>query len=307
MILSRSDKKGAVLPLCAVTAIALVTAVGFAVNMGAYFYDRSYTENSGDAIALSLSTVEARGMNAVAFLNEGMFTAVGHIRTILVAWIASIGVALSGHIAPFLRLTRRAPGTIRKLWAEGVTLSKVARKIRKTYPGILHGYTISLMRYYSVKGVVTQQRRKVKNGKTHTLSLEVKDGKPLELLSIVREAKGSMRVKRPRNPFKRHLFKFLMRNFSGALKKALRLKGKIIPQVVKESSSSGETIIFLGSHGTKETYFRSLFPYSYKNVTRGTALVTGGSYRRATWTSRLIPFREKRSKVKNNEEAWYGE
>jgi len=270
--------------------------VGFAVNMGAYFYDRSYTETSGDAIALSVSTAEARGMNTIAFLNEGMFTAVGHIRTILVAWGASIGVALSGHIAPFLRLTRNAPGTIRKLWAEGVALSKTARKIRKAYPGILYGYSLSLLGYYGVKGVVYQHGVKEKEGRTRHLSLEMEDGKPIDLLSIAREARRSVRVKKPRNPFKRHLFKFVMRAFTHALEKALRLKGKIIPQIVKDSSVSGETVIFLGTHGKRNPYFRAFFPYRYRNVTRGTALVTGGTFRRATWTSRLVPFREKNQK-----------
>ncbi len=302
MIPKLCGNKGTVLILFAVTSLAVITAVGLSIDTGAYLYDRSYTEEGSDAISLSLATVEARGLNTIAYLNVGMVEAVANIRRILLVWAASLGAAISGHPAYFFTLTRKAPEAIRRLWALGVTYSKTARSVRDRLPPILLAYLGYLLNYYKLSGTALASFPEL-GKKPSALSLLLKDGEPLTLTGIIQEAKSTANSHRSRNFFKKKFARMLRKLFFHTLKKVLRLRGSIIPQVLMSNFQERQRVIFTGTHGKRKPFFIQIFEREYSNVAYSAAQPFGGTAKKGTWRSRLIevenPLRRKASRRRN--------
>jgi hypothetical protein len=290
------NKRGYITVFTLITSLALITSVFLSINTGKYFFEQNFTDTATDSIALSLATWESRGLNSIAILNYGMTRSVYYIRVVLMLWASSIGVALAGHPALFYHLCKRAPGVIRKLWASGVKFSEMAKRIKIAVPLLVVGCYRELLKYYRINGLIYPSLPVPANKGDAVLRLYLKDGKPLSIAGIVREAKGEARSHKPKNRFKRILYRLLTRIFFSQVRFIFGLKGEIVPQVKEPYFDEKQVICFYGYSVKRRPFLDTIFDHDYRNFALSCAKPFGGTLYRATWKSKLVAAESKMAK-----------
>jgi hypothetical protein len=169
-----------VLFLTTVSAIlVLVFSTIYTAHLGV---ERVASSNAVDAIALSAATWEARGLNLIASLNDGILQCFRAIRAICIVWAALAVAACFGAGMPaFTAYSQRAPRMIRSYWNCAKQLEEWSGRIKTLTPYLVLAETASLSRKLNVIGILTPLDPHGPHDGKHTLELHVKPGPPLLL------------------------------------------------------------------------------------------------------------------------------
>jgi hypothetical protein len=145
--------QASVLLLCTVAAIlSLVFGVIHVAHLGA---EKVASANSVDAIALSAATWEARALNMIAALNDGIEQCFRLIRWTCVLWAAMAIAAATGlGVSAFLEYSKKAGRTIRSAWETARRFSAWERKIRDAVPYLILAETGRLAAQLEVAGAL---------------------------------------------------------------------------------------------------------------------------------------------------------
>ncbi len=169
-----------VLFLTTVTAIlVLVFSTVYTAHLGTA---KVASSNAIDAIALSAATWEARGLNLIASLNDGILQCFRVIRYICIVWAAlAIAACLGAGMPAFTAYSERAPGMIRSYWKCAKQLEAWAEKVKTVTPYLVLAETVDLSRKLKVTGMITPMNPKGRHDGETTLELHLKHGPPLYL------------------------------------------------------------------------------------------------------------------------------
>lgn len=190
--LRRGDHgQAAVLLLTCITAV--LSVVFGAVYLSYLGAEKVATANAVDAIAISAATWEARGLNMIAALNDGILQCFRLIRWTCVVWGAMAVAACTGlGIPAFLEYSRRAAQIIRSTWRTARQFAEWSEKIRSAIPLLVVSETADLSRKLNVTGLLYPFDPRGPRDHDRTLELHLTRSAPLSLvdaLSPVRDAK----------------------------------------------------------------------------------------------------------------------
>jgi hypothetical protein len=189
--LQRQGNSGqaAVLVLTTISAIlALVFSALFSAHLDV---EKIASSNAVDAIALSAATWEARGLNLVASLNDGILQCLRAIRGICVVWAAlAVAACLGAGMSAFIAYSRRAPGMIRSYWNCAKQLEGWAGKVKDLTPYLVLAETASLTSTLMVTGVLRPTDPRGPHDGDATLELHLKPGPPLTLADAMSPLTG---------------------------------------------------------------------------------------------------------------------
>jgi hypothetical protein len=163
--------------------IPVILALAFSAAYTAYLgAEKVASSNAIDAIALSAATWEARGLNLIASLNDGILQCFRAIRYICVVW-ASLAVAacLGAGMPAFIAYSQRAPGMIRSYWKTAKQLEAWAEKVKAITPSLVLAETASLSHKLKVIGILAPFNPRGPHDGENTLELHLKHGAPLGL------------------------------------------------------------------------------------------------------------------------------
>lgn len=184
-----------VLLLTTLAAIfSLVFGTAYIAHLGA---EKVASANAIDAIALSAATWEARGLNMIAALNDGIRQCFRLIRWTCVLWAAMAIAACTGlGLSAFLEYSKRAARVIRSAWRTAQQFAKWAEKVREAIPFLILAETAALSRELKVTGVIYPFDPRGPHDHERTLELHVVHGPPLTLadaLSPIQKVKRKIR------------------------------------------------------------------------------------------------------------------
>ncbi|HZD55064.1 MAG TPA: hypothetical protein VE080_02295, partial [Candidatus Aquicultoraceae bacterium] len=176
--------QASVLLLCTVAAIlSLVFGVIHVAHLGA---EKVASANSVDAIALSAATWEARALNMIAALNDGIEQCFRLIRWTCVLWAAMAIAAATGlGVSAFLEYSKKAGRTIRSAWETARRFSAWERKIRDAVPYLILAETGRLAAQLEVAGALFPYDPRGPRDGERTLELHVTEGAPIFLTDAV--------------------------------------------------------------------------------------------------------------------------
>lgn len=179
----RAGQSSVLLATTVAAVLSLVFATIYVTHQGT---SKVAAANAVDAIALSAATWEARGLNMIAALNDGILQCLRLIRWTSIVWASLAAAACFGTGLPaFLSYTRHAVRIIRSSWGCARELSLWSERIRKATPGLVLAETYSLSRKMGVTGVL----RPGDPGGTHdgenTIELHLCPGPPISLAEAI--------------------------------------------------------------------------------------------------------------------------
>jgi hypothetical protein len=282
VILSRSGNKGQAAALFLVTAVLVLSLVFSAIYISHQGVLKIASANKIDSVALSAATWEARGLNLIAALNDGVYQCIRLIRWICAIWAVLAVAAATGYgAALFSAYSDYAEEIIRNLWNRATELAEWAEKVKEATPSLVLADAVSLSLKMNVVGMLTPGNPKGAHDGKNTLELHLKKGKPIglsEALSPILDLLGSGigdAVKAILNP--------ILAGLLGASQEPIRL---LVPeddfdkrQFVRFSGyrdEDGLDLPFIGPAG------RRRYPFSTY------ACPYGGGSTSMTWQSRLI-------------------
>lgn len=177
--------------LCTVAAIlSLVFGVIHVAHLGA---QRVASANSVDAIALSAATWEARALNMISALNDGIEQCFRLIRWTCVLWAAmAIAAATGMGMSAFLEYSKRAGRVIRSAWETARRFSAWEKKIRDAIPYLILAETTRLAAELHVTGALFPYDPRGAHDHERTLELHVTESAPIGLtdaLAPIHQAK----------------------------------------------------------------------------------------------------------------------
>jgi len=181
----RRGRTGQATILLLATVSAVLAAGLAAVQLQHLGSEKVAVANRIDAVALSAATWEARGLNVIAALNDGILQALRLIRWTCVVWAALAVAACFGAVEPFLEYSRRAPKILRNLWACALQLSQWSFKVREAIPWIVLQETASLSAMYDIRGVVTPGNPRGEHDGENTLELHLASGPPISFMDAI--------------------------------------------------------------------------------------------------------------------------
>lgn len=181
--------QAAILFLTTVSAIlVLVFSAIYTAHLGA---EKVASSNAVDAIALSAATWEARGLNLIASLNDGILQCFRAIRSICVVWAAlAVAACLGAGMPAFTAYSQRAPGLIRAYWNCAKQLEEWAGKVKSLTPYLVLAETASLAGKLQVTGMLTPVDPRGSHDGENTLELHLKYGPPLYLSDALSPISG---------------------------------------------------------------------------------------------------------------------
>jgi len=184
-----------VLLLTTLTAILSVAfGAAYVAHLGA---GKVASANAIDGIALSAATWEARGLNMIAALNDGIRQCFRLIRWTCVLWAAMAIAACTGLGLPaFLEYSKRAARIIRSAWKTARQFAKWAEKVRDAIPFLILAETATLSRKLKVTGALFPFDPRGPHDHERTLELHLTQSPPLTLadaLSPIRKVKKKIR------------------------------------------------------------------------------------------------------------------
>jgi hypothetical protein len=284
----RADRRGQATILLLATVSALLAVGLSAVQLQNLGTEKIAVANRVDAIALSAATWEARGLNIIATLNDGILQTMRLIRWTCVIWAALAVAACFGAVGPFLEYSRRAPKMIRNLWNCALQLSDWSDKVKKAVPFLVLQETVSLSSRYNLKGVLDPCNPRGAHDEKHTLELHVSPGPPIFFTDAI-----SPITRVPRKIAKWKWAKKIVRLVTSTIGHALHgilgtLPGSIRMLVPEEDLPRRQKVRFTGGRLPSPLPIPFLplqktVPFSDSSVGE----VYGGGASEMTWKSRL--------------------
>ena len=142
--------------------------------------------NAVDAMALNAATWEARCLNIIAALNEGISNCITLIRVTVVVWAASaITVAFGGLGFPiFVEATKYAREVISNCWSTARMLASWSENIQKMAPYLVLGETVALAIKLEVVGILHPYDPGGPHDGENTLELHLEQSPPMYLIDL---------------------------------------------------------------------------------------------------------------------------
>jgi hypothetical protein len=149
--------------------------------------------NAVDAIGLSAATWEARSLNMIAALNDGVTQCLRAIRWISVVWAAlAIAAAFGAGLPAFLNYTREARERISAYWDTAHRLAAWSVKLKDAAPYLALAEVASLSGKRHVTGTLIPWDPRGPHDGKNTLELHLEPGPPLHLAEAVLPVSGAL-------------------------------------------------------------------------------------------------------------------
>ncbi len=289
IVLVRGGNAGQATLLLAVVVVAilsLVYATVYVTHLGAA---KVASANASDTIALSAATWEARGLNVIAALNDGIVQCFRVIRWTCVVWAALAVAACSGAGMPaFATYTRQAIRLIRAYWKCARQLAEWSEQVKKAIPSLVLAEAISLSRSLKVTGTIHPVDPRGRHDADHTLELHVAPGPPLYLLDALGPiADVPRRIRKWK--WASHLVGQVCSAIDGAIRAIIGGDGRPIRMLVPEDDfPKRQKVRFAGIVGSSPLPLPDReWGREQKFVAEAFAEPYGGSATEMTWRSRL--------------------
>lgn len=183
---ARSGIRGQATALFLVIAGTLLALVFASIHFHHIAVGRMAAADSVDAIALSAATWEARGLNLIAALNDGVIQCLRAIRWICLVWAGlALAAAFGAGLPAFLEYTKQARRLISGYWKTAHTLVAWSEKIRKATPYLVLAETAALSRKKGVTGVLSPLNPLGPHDGKNTLELHLEPGPPVRLADAI--------------------------------------------------------------------------------------------------------------------------
>ena len=193
----RQGAYGQAAVLLLTTLTAILSVVFMAVYLSHLGTEKVASANAVDAIVLSAATWEARGLNMIAALNDGIEQCFRLIRWTSVLWAAMAVAALTGiGLSAFLKYSRQAARVIRSSWNTARQFAIWAEKIKDAIPYFVLAETVRLSRELQVTGILYPFDPRGPHDNERTLELHLTRSPPLTLadaISPINKVKGKIR------------------------------------------------------------------------------------------------------------------
>lgn len=180
--LLRAGNRGQAAILFLTTISAILVLVFSTISTANLGVEKVASSNAVDAIALSAATWEARGLNLISSLNDGILQCIRAIRAICVAWAAlAVAACLGAGMPAFSAYSQRAPSLIRSYWNCAKQLESWSRKVKDLTPYLVLAETASLSSKLKVAGALRPCNPRGPHDGDNTLELHLKPGAPITL------------------------------------------------------------------------------------------------------------------------------
>lgn len=184
--LLRNGNAGQATLLLAIVATAILSLVYATVYISHLGAAKVASANAADAVALSAATWEARGLNMIAALNDGILQCFRVIRWTCAVWAALAVAACSGVGMPaFASYSRQAIKMIRSYWRCARELADWSARVKTAIPALALVETISLSKTLKVAGTIHPFDPRGPHDGRNTLELHVAPGPPLYLVDAL--------------------------------------------------------------------------------------------------------------------------
>ncbi|MGE5189684.1 MAG: hypothetical protein ACM3NF_06475 [Gemmatimonadota bacterium] len=198
VVLLRGGNAGQATLLLAIVATAILSLTYATVYLSHMGAAGVASANASDALAISAATWEARGLNMIAALNDGILQCFRVIRWTCVVWAALAVAACTGAGMPaFAAYSRQAIRTIRSYWRCARELADWSVKVRAATPALVLAETVSLSKSLKVTGTIHPFDPRGPHDGRDTLELHVSPGPPLYLVDALGPiAQASRRIRK---------------------------------------------------------------------------------------------------------------
>lgn len=292
-LIVRKGVYGQATVLLLTTLMAVLSVVYAAVYVAYLGAEKVASANAIDAVALSAATWEARGLNMIAGLNDGIQQCFRLIRWTSVLWAAMAIAACTGLGLPsFLEYSKRAARIIRSAWRTAQQFAKWAEKVKDTVPYLILAETANLSQELKVTGVLYPFDPRGPHDHERTLELHLTHSPPLTLADALSPIQ---RVKKKISKWK--WAKKITRRIVGAIDYALRpLLGSnpdpVVMLVPEDHLPDRQRVRFTGFKAVSAIRI-TFFPAASKNrfFFDTCAEPYGGGVTDMTWKSRFTEWR----------------
>lgn len=186
VVLLRAGNAGQATLLLAIVATAILSLIYATVYISHLGAAKVASANASDAVALSAATWEARGLNMIAALNDGILQCFRVIRWTCVVWAGLAIAACSGVAMPaFVAYSRQAIKLIRSYWGCARQLADWSGKVKSLTPYLALAETISLSKTLKVTGTIHPFDPRGPRDGRNTLELHVAPGPSLYLVDAL--------------------------------------------------------------------------------------------------------------------------
>ena len=190
---ARAGERGQATTLFLVVAGTLLSVLFAAVALNHYYLAKVMAVDAIDSIALSAATWEARGLNLIAALNDGVVQCLRVIRWTCAVWAAlAVAAAFGVGVPAFLEFTRQARRLVSGYWDTAHLLVSWSGKIRKITPYLALGEATSLARKHNVTGALYPWNLQGPHDGKNTLELHLSPGAPVHLSEAVAPVTGAL-------------------------------------------------------------------------------------------------------------------
>ena len=178
----RNGKSGQAMPLFLVVICTVMTLLFVSIVAHNVATSRVACANAMDAIALNAATWEARCLNIIAALNDGISKCMQIILWTCVVWAGlAVAAAFGIGVPAFSTYTEYARELISRCWNAAHMLASWSEQIRDLAPYLVLGETIALASKLGVVGVLHPFDPRGPHDGTNTLELHLEYGPPIHL------------------------------------------------------------------------------------------------------------------------------
>ena len=129
---------------------------------------------------------EARGLNLIAALNDGVLQCLRVIHAICVVWAGMAALACTGYGIPaFVAYSKYARRLVQSYWRCARQLADWSRTVKKMTPGLVLAETASLAKMLKVAGILAPCNPAGGHDAENTLELHLKEGAPVRVLDAM--------------------------------------------------------------------------------------------------------------------------
>jgi len=291
----RNGESGQAMPLFLVVSCTVMTLLFVSIvahNMAA---SRVACANAIDAIALNAATWEARCLNMIAALNDGISKCMQVIMWTCVVWAGLAIAAAFGIGAPaFAEYSRYARELISKCWKAAHTLASWSEQIRDLTPYLVLGETIALASKLGVEGILHPFDPRGPHDGTNTLELHLEYGPPIHLTDAFEPIFSALN-KLSKVRFPDGTLKAIKNTLNSTINLILGGNNKPIRKLIPEKDFSKRQFVrFVGSRKIQPLPI----PFLRNNETerifdQAQAEPYDGDAESMTWKSRLTKWEEK--------------